>query len=98
MIIYKEQEVQTKTIKGPFGPHHSKKMFKYKGKWHFLKWLSADQYKKERVSESIYTTTRRDDIAKKKNKTGKRSSEPVIVRTRPKRFSRIPKQINISTK
>lgn len=39
--------IKTKVIVGPFGPHHAKKMFKYKRKWHFLKWVSAAQLKKE---------------------------------------------------
>lgn len=43
--------IEVKLMKGPFGPHHSKKMFKVNrtGKWHFLKWVSEKQYKKEKV-------------------------------------------------
>jgi hypothetical protein len=52
------KNIKVKTIQGPFGPHHAKKMFKVNntGKWHFLKWISEKQYKKEKTNAKTNTT------------------------------------------
>ena len=38
-----------KIQRGPFGPHYAKKLFWYKNKWHFLKWVSKKELKNEKT-------------------------------------------------